>query len=952
MTSFPQPHRDDLLIRLHENTIETERFDEDGVEAERLALYRSPLLSDEQLVRAAAELGSTWALLALVDRAADGDFDWEDLRREIIAHGDRPRVREPFLDRIPLTRLWAITQAMGGTTDEVATISAGASFIAHRALAGDRFPSEDRDALAALLTQVGRRQLAERLSGGAAPAGSPAGRVGVAAHAGKPSRRVEVENQPPETEYDVLVIADWSSAAMATSFGEQVARELAATAASGLRVAILQRESIAQPRALQPAEAVARLVEEGVVAQITDQTAAIAGLVVVRHAGAAQGHSMARLHIDAARVVVIDDPSSGDMRARTFARADVDDTVRGWFGDRKPDWLRVVPSPATAPQARQVATRGRADVDDAQAPVLSIVMPVYNVAPFLEAAIVSVLYQEFQDFELIVVDDASTDESARIIDMYASLDRRVRVVALAQNTIGGAGIPSNIGIRHARGRYLGFADSDDIVTRGGFARMIEAADRADADVVIGGFATFRDDLRIVEPAYDHGRAVGVPRGAVISAASHPSLLQMSPVPWRKLYRRSFIEEFAIEYPEGDYFYEDNPLHWTVLALAQSVVLIDDRVSLHRLGRAGQTMASAEHRKASYAHHFTTALRAVLAVHAEGREALLDAFVERLAASQWVVRQQTHPAARAMIAKRFAALFDRVEAAGGVVPKALQETVNAYRSGYPHRDVTVVIPVPDGAGRLRRTLEPVLATIGLSIDVLLVDQAATGETAELLRDYARRHANVHVFEQGRDGTGRAWNSVIPLITGRYALFLESGDVVEPTALRAAAERASSERADLLLGRHRFKKSSAEYAAHAAEWRSLAASQTDDERRVLSAQIGADETARLVRTELLQDANMFFGGIGVFDELPFHWQSLANAESIIIAEKPFLTRKNSVRRREARRREEADPDSVRQLLDLIDARLQGLYHWSALREPWRAAATQIMAHQQRGLDDEQR
>jgi glycosyltransferase involved in cell wall biosynthesis len=90
-------------------------------------------------------------------------------------------------------------------------------------------------------------------------------------------------------------------------------------------------------------------------------------------------------------------------------------------------------------------------------PAVSVVIPTYNRAPLLGRAIRSVLGQCFEDFEVIVVDDGSTDETAAVVAAFG--DPRVRYVRLARNT--GAGAARNAGIRLARGKFLAFQDSDD-----------------------------------------------------------------------------------------------------------------------------------------------------------------------------------------------------------------------------------------------------------------------------------------------------------------------------------------------------------------------------------------------------------------------------------------------------------------------------------------------------------
>jgi glycosyltransferase involved in cell wall biosynthesis len=90
-------------------------------------------------------------------------------------------------------------------------------------------------------------------------------------------------------------------------------------------------------------------------------------------------------------------------------------------------------------------------------PAVSVVLPTYNRAALLGRAIRSVLGQSYADFELIVIDDGSTDETAGVVAGFR--DRRIRYISLGHNT--GAGAARNVGIRMARGKFLAFQDSDD-----------------------------------------------------------------------------------------------------------------------------------------------------------------------------------------------------------------------------------------------------------------------------------------------------------------------------------------------------------------------------------------------------------------------------------------------------------------------------------------------------------
>lgn len=103
-------------------------------------------------------------------------------------------------------------------------------------------------------------------------------------------------------------------------------------------------------------------------------------------------------------------------------------------------------------------------------PTVSVIMPVYNGEPFLEQALLSVLNQSLEDFELLVVDDGSTDSSMETVSKYARLDRRIRVITHPRNL--GLVAALNSGIERARGGYLARMDQDDISLRDRFIAQV------------------------------------------------------------------------------------------------------------------------------------------------------------------------------------------------------------------------------------------------------------------------------------------------------------------------------------------------------------------------------------------------------------------------------------------------------------------------------------------------
>ena len=99
--------------------------------------------------------------------------------------------------------------------------------------------------------------------------------------------------------------------------------------------------------------------------------------------------------------------------------------------------------------------------------VISVIVPVYNVSAYLPECLDSILSQDYEKLEVILIDDGSTDDSGAICDAYAQRDNRIRVI---HQKNGGAAAAKNAGLRAATGEYLSFADSDDFLEPGAQGR--------------------------------------------------------------------------------------------------------------------------------------------------------------------------------------------------------------------------------------------------------------------------------------------------------------------------------------------------------------------------------------------------------------------------------------------------------------------------------------------------
>jgi glycosyltransferase involved in cell wall biosynthesis len=229
-------------------------------------------------------------------------------------------------------------------------------------------------------------------------------------------------------------------------------------------------------------------------------------------------------------------------------------------------------------------------------PLLSIIVPVYNVAPYLRQCLDSIAAQTLppDSYEVIMVDDKSTDGSLDICREYDADYRNFYVISLPKHTPGGCGTPSNIGMRAALGTYIGFVDSDDYVCPEMFEELLCNALDGDADIALCDQWRLDEANGNILDGPDTGkfRLLDSPTFSRLLDKEKKSLyLNLDTPPWLKIIKSSFIKEQDLFFPEGDFFFEDVVFHWKCLLTTSRIRHLSKKMVTHRIGRQGQTIAS-------------------------------------------------------------------------------------------------------------------------------------------------------------------------------------------------------------------------------------------------------------------------------------------------------------------------------------------------------------------------
>ena len=192
-------------------------------------------------------------------------------------------------------------------------------------------------------------------------------------------------------------------------------------------------------------------------------------------------------------------------------------------------------------------------------------MPVYNGEQFLRTSIESILAQTQRNFELLVVDDASTDSTPKLLDYYSDNDERLQLLTCSHQ---GAGAARNLALAHATGDAIFFLDVDDYLPQNFLEDALMKLDTVSADMLMVPYCYFDSSPEDAgNPVMDYVADEGLYEGS----ACAPLLYDIAYFACTRIYRRTFMAAHNIAFGEG-YIYEDNPPFVNAVLNAQRIVV--------------------------------------------------------------------------------------------------------------------------------------------------------------------------------------------------------------------------------------------------------------------------------------------------------------------------------------------------------------------------------------------
>ncbi len=212
-------------------------------------------------------------------------------------------------------------------------------------------------------------------------------------------------------------------------------------------------------------------------------------------------------------------------------------------------------------------------------PLVSVIVPVYNVEKYLPRCVDSIRKQTYYNVELLLIDDGSCDSSSKICDEYEQIDERIRTIHIPN---GGVSRARNIGLNEAKGDYVTFVDSDDWIEEYTIKNSVEAM--LQNDLVVWGYSVDYVDIN------ENCKSSTLISKKMRLCTDFSSLIEedtsgMVGYVWNKLYKTNIIRAEQLSFDEDVSLYEDMIFNLNYLMVAKNIVFIDN-IGTHYIQREG------------------------------------------------------------------------------------------------------------------------------------------------------------------------------------------------------------------------------------------------------------------------------------------------------------------------------------------------------------------------------
>lgn len=462
-------------------------------------------------------------------------------------------------------------------------------------------------------------------------------------------------------------------------------------------------------------------------------------------------------------------------------------------------------------------------------PKISVIIPVYNVAAYLEECLDSLLSQPFEDIEIICIDDASTDNSYSILCGYAKNDSRIKVLHNPKNI--GLGASRNLGIEFAKGKYIHFVDSDDYVNKNIYTLTFELAEKYSLDIVNFSYYLFPAKGNAILQKYDDEIV-----GKVVNY-KEINLIPVSPAVWRRLYRRDFLFKNNIRFSSIKLF-EDVSFFIKCFVVASRMYFINTPLYVYRIRH--NSLYSERYKFYEYyfkmfddVEEFAVTLddyESKSIVYNYVFNHIIYAYID-LIERDFILALRYYPKYKKLIRHYqnylnsvvngfnklvatnvslyrvlllYLKLFLKKHCPALLMLKGALKNKNtrlqplSYTKKIVNPKISIVIPVYNTQKYLAECINSIQRQTLKDIEIIFVNDASTDKSAEILQKYAQADTRITVLKNKTNiGPGLSRNRGLESARGEYVFFFDSDDWMMEKACEILYQKAKKNNLDLVV-----------------------------------------------------------------------------------------------------------------------------------------------------------
>ena len=443
--------------------------------------------------------------------------------------------------------------------------------------------------------------------------------------------------------------------------------------------------------------------------------------------------------------------------------------------------------------------------------MISVILYVYNVENYLHVCLNSVLNQTYQDFEIICVDDASTDSSLEILEYFTKKDSRIKIIKQDFNQ--GPGHSRNCGLNVANGKYFFFLDGGDWIDFNTFEVLVKKADENNLDLLFFNEINFHGETHeflISNTLNDEFITKYENKVFNHFDLDKKDLFNLSNIFWNKLYRKSFLDDNNIHFYNENLTYENIPFYYNVIISADRISLINCRFYNYRkneflLGKSNNekifdifsiywnVLDVFIKNKQIYQYYKRVLLNYIFSNLEMKYDLINDELKERF----FIETQGLF----CNFIKYYDLYWDLIENVDSKILNKFSFEDIVEKINNPPK-LSIIVPVFNTEDYLPNVLESIVnQSIGLeNIEVLLIDDCSTDKSWSIIEEYSKKYESIigiHLLENSQSPS-KPRNIGVRNASSDYIIFQDSDDGFTEDACKWLHDVIVEEDVDLVTG----------------------------------------------------------------------------------------------------------------------------------------------------------